>query len=1152
VCGASNEEASKFCSNCGTPLVRVCPKCGSSNQPTANYCANCGNDLTESAGEPQPAYAPVSDPGERRFVSAMFADLVGFTPFTESRDPEEVRAMLTRYFEKAHQIVEGFGGEVDKFIGDAVTAFWGAKVAREDDAERAVRAALELVDAVSELGQEIGVPGLALRAGVLSGHTSVGTGGNETGLVVGDIVNTAARLQSIAEPGTVYVGDSTKDLSAASIRYEHAGEHELKGKSEPVTAWHALDVVAARGGRGRSEGLEPPFVGREFELRLLKDQLHATAHEGRARLVSMVGEGGIGKSRLAWELQKYIDGLAETFFWHQGRSPAYGDGVTFWALGEMVRQRARIAETDSPGKARTRLQTSIADYVGDAESSQWIAPRLAGLLGLGDMPDGGRADLFAALRSFFQHIAERGPVVLVFEDTHWADEGLLDFIVELVERSPNHPILVVTLGRPALLDRHQDWGTVRRGFTSAHLGPLADIDMRALVEGMTPGIEEATVDLVVHAAAGVPLYAVEYVRTLVSSGDLAREGDRFRQVAAVDSLSLPDSLHAVVAARIDRLDAVDRSVIQDASVLGQSFPLDALEMLSGMSAPELAPVLARLVRNEILLLDDDPRSPERGYYQFVQSVIREVTYGRLARPERKRRHVAVARHFEAADLAEFAAVIASHYMSALDTGPDEELAAAARTSMLAAAQRASDLYSHTQALALVEQALKIPGDEAERVGLWELGSLAASMIRNDEVGIGMARELFEWQQEHGDQTTIEQSARVLGHSLISADRPVEAVAVMAPHFVPGRANEAQMMILGAELARAHMLTGESQLSADVARDTLMAAEAAGNTEVVVETLNTRGTALAQLRRTYEARALLGAAIDLAAEVGSPWAEARALNNYLVIDASNGCLASARILDRFFEIAERLGAVDFIIRSTTRRLVPVRVAGRFQEALDGLTAVEIDRESWWGISVAADVGMLKWVLSADSTHLEAALTTLDGAPEGHEPQFDKWIRSQRASVLFLQGKSSQAYEMALSSGGVGRLDESDSWVIPIWVALRLNDASLLTDPWGEELPMTGRRFEYIRTMAAAAEAALGNRADEAVALADRAYALCEAADGVLPAMILRSIMGEVMPNNDDARASARLAFDWFTEHEAAGYLALFADLWETMSGSAEVG
>ena len=294
-------------------------------------------------------------------------------------------------------------------------------------------------------------------------------------MVAGDLVNTASRFQSAAPPGAVLVGDATHRAASRAITFEPFGELELKGKRQPAAAWRALRVVAGRGGARRSEALEAPFVGRDDELRLLKDLFHTTTREARIRLVSIVGPAGIGKSRLAWEFEKYIDGLTEPVYWHQGRSPAFGDGVTFWALGEMVRSRAHIAESDAPPESREKLRAALDEYVPDDAERQWIEPRLMALLGLGDDAGGERGDsgeLFAAWRTFFERISAKGTVVLVFEDLQWADSGLFEFLAHLIQWSRAHPIMVVTLARPELLDRRSDWGGGQRNFSAIHLEPL--------------------------------------------------------------------------------------------------------------------------------------------------------------------------------------------------------------------------------------------------------------------------------------------------------------------------------------------------------------------------------------------------------------------------------------------------------------------------------------------------------------------------------------------------------------------------------------------------------------------------------------------------------------------------------------------------------
>jgi len=364
---------------------------------------------------------------------------------------------------------------------------------------------------VAALGEEVGHPELRLRAGVNTGATAVGPGGNEKGLVVGDLVNIASRLQSVADPGAVFVGATTHSVTSRAIDYESIGERTVKGKADAVQAWKAVRVAGMLGGRSDGDVRVPPFVGREREMRLLKDQLNAVESEGRARLVSIVGEAGIGKSRLAEEFKNHLDGFTTDVYWHQGRSPSYGDGVTFWALGEMIRRRAGILENEDPARARTRLRTCVTEFVPSEEDRRWIEPRLEGLLGLGEMPAGGRAELFSALRSFFQHIAARGTTVLVFEDLHWADAGLMDFIGELVERAARSPILVITLARTDLLDTYPTWGTQLRSSMAVRLAPLTDLEMSRMLTEYLPGLDGEVVAKLVERTAGMPLYAVEIV-----------------------------------------------------------------------------------------------------------------------------------------------------------------------------------------------------------------------------------------------------------------------------------------------------------------------------------------------------------------------------------------------------------------------------------------------------------------------------------------------------------------------------------------------------------------------------------------------------------------------------------------------------------------
>jgi class 3 adenylate cyclase/tetratricopeptide (TPR) repeat protein len=1143
-CGATNDASHKFCFDCGHALTAVCPVCGHENPPGHRFCSECGGRLGEPAVPATRASASPDEPGERRFVSVLFADLVGFTSFTESRDPEEVRAMLTRYFDRARETIERFGGEVEKFIGDAVAAFWGARHAAEDDAERAVRAALELTDAVKALGEELGVPDLAARVGVLSGETSVGSGADKKGMVVGDIVNTAARLQSLAQPGTVLVGDSTKGLTEASIRYESVGELEMKGKAERVTAWRAHAIVGQRGGRNRWETLEPPFVGRDEELRLLKDQLHATSRDRSARLVSIVGEAGIGKSRLAWELLKYLDGVSEVFRWHQGRSPAYGDGVTFWALAEMVRGRAGIAEADDPLKARTKLRTVVAEFVPSVEEQQWIEPRLAGLLGLDEMPSGDRNELFSALRTFFQRVATDETAVLLFEDLHWADSGQLDFIEELIEMSQGHPILVITLARPELLDRHPHWGTTQTRFLSVRLGPIADADMVSLIRGMAPGIPDDVVALIVGRAGGVPLYAVEYVRMLVNSGDLVLDGSTYRLDGELTDVALPDSLHAVVGARLDRLDAGQRGLLQDAAVLGQSFTIEGLKVLTGRSADDLEPHVRELSRRELLRHDSDPRSPERGQYQFVQSVIREVAYGRIAKSDRKDRHLRVAAFYEGEAPVEAAAVIASHYMSAYEAGPDDELATKARAALTNAAERALDLKSFAQTMSLIEQALAVPGTEAQQAALWEMAPTAASALFRHEDAIDYARKARDWYEEHGSPADRVRAANVLGTAYVDADLPVDAVEAMRPVFDTARAAEPEMMALGAELSRAEMRSFQNQESADVAVAVLKAAEASGNIEIAIEAMNTRGTVLAGLGRTFEAIALLREALRLAEQHVLPYATLRALNNLMVVESVNGVAGLRESGVRGYELAQRVRHGALLVRMANIYARGLAEAGAFGEAIAVIEAFDLGESVWAGF-FAVFLELNRWSLSGDPIHLELAREANRPGLESTEPQYRSGAVDNEVGLAWFEGDLERVLELApqVDPAQPAHGFRHDA----IAAAMLLGDPDLLRGAIDLIEPSVGMRYEVLRFAGATGLEALEGSPDRAASMFGELIARIAVVESERYAAEWKAIFAGVMPGRPEATQAAQEAFDWFTKKGARGYLDRFSDVWQSQLG-----
>ena len=934
-CGTENDAQRKFCTECATPFAAACPNCGTTNPPAAKFCGECASPLTGAARPADRAAAAVA---ERRLVSVLFADLVGFTPFAEERDAEDVRDTLTRYFDLASEVMTRYGGTVEKFIGDAVMAVWGTPVAHEDDAERAVRAALELVDAVRGLG-----PAIQARAGVLTGEAAVTLGATNQGMVAGDLVNTAARLQSVAPPGVVLVGEATQRAASRAIAFEEAGEQMLKGKASPVPAWRALRVVSERGGRNRSEALEAPFVGRDEEFRLLKDLFHATGREQRTRLVSVIGPAGIGKSRLAWEFQKYMDGLVDTVRWHHGRSPSYGEGITFWSLGEMVRGRCGLAETAEEATTRAKVAEVLAEHVPDPEERRWIEPALLVLLGFESGI--GSDQLFAAWRTFFERLSSSATVVLAFEDLHWADSGTLDFIDHLLEWSKGHPILVVTLARPELIEKRPNWGAGKRSFTSIYLEPLPDAAMRELLGGLVPGLPEPAIRAIVARAGGMPLYAVETVRMLLAEDRLREEAGVYVPVGDLTTLAVPETLTALIASRLDGLDPADRALIQDAAVLGQSFTLQGLSAVSGLDGAALEPRLRGLVRRELLTIEVDPRSPERGQYTFLQALIREVAYNTFAKKDRKTRHLAAARFFEQLGSDELAGALAGHYLAAhanaAEGAESEALAAQARIALKAAADRAVSLGAHGQAITFLEQALTVTSDPADEADLLErAGNSARTAARYDAAEVFLRRAV-EVHRARGDRLAAARATASLGWGLISGQRGKAAVELLEPasaEFADLFPDQAIVRLDGV-LAGAYSNNEEPRRAMEVAERVLEAAEHADLVAILATALLTKGEALSQLGRRREGIGVVRAGESLARDNGldETLMMALGIRGFLM-----GDLDAVGAMDAWREglaLARRVGNRVSVLRMTNNLGYTAFVAGDWDEALEHLDGQE---------------------------------------------------------------------------------------------------------------------------------------------------------------------------------------------------------------------
>ncbi len=1095
-CGENNAPERKFCGECGAPLARVCAACGATNVVGAKFCGECGAAIATPDLAParaSTAISPVASSStvvaEIRLVSVLFADLVGFTKLSESRDPEEVRDLLSRYFDVCRALIERYGGTVEKFIGDAVMAVWGAPAATEDDAERAVRTALEIVAAVAALGSEVGAPSLMARAGVTTGDAAVTLGAAGQGMVAGDLVNTASRVQSAAAPGTVLVSEATMRAAGPAIAFAARDALTLKGKAELVPVWEAERVVAQRRGVGRSHRAEPPFVGREEELRLLKELLHATTREQRVRLVSVTGFAGIGKSRLAWEFLKYIDGLAATIYWQQGRSPSYGEGVSFWALGEMVRMRAGITEGEAPSPARAKLSASVAEFISDPEERRWVDQALAYLLGLADPPGGDREELFSAWRTFFERIADHGPTVLVFEDLQWADPGLIDFIESIVEWSRTRPLFVLTLSRPELIQRRPTWGAGQRSFTALYLEPLAPPAMRALLRGFVAGLPEAIVEQVLERSEGVPLYAVETIRMLVDRGELVEHEGVLSVAGTLGPLDIPDTLHALIASRLDGVPPEERLLLQNASVIGQRFAVEALAAVSGREPVALAAPLRDLVRKELLVLVTDPRSPERGQYGFVQGLIREVAYGTLARPERRAKHVAAAAHFEELDDEELVGVVAAHYVEAqraTTEGPERDaLTARAREWLTSAARRALTLGSAEQALTYAEDALALTDDASARAALLDMAGDAASRTDAFDRSIAHYEAAAALHKSAGDIDAAGRSVARLTWALGDGLARVSDAISRAEHELAElgeSGSDRTRADLASTLASLQSASGASESALIWAETACKLAESIDDNELLSRAIGAKSAAMFRLGRHREALMLARGRVGLAESTGSLVEQAIAML-YTSIFAIDD--------DPHEGIQLQLDAADLARRAGHRSLETVNLLnaaegaiglGRWEEARLALDAVH-QREL--PASRQTQLELCEAVLAGWTGNTSLALERLATAFAAAETE-DMTARSNnylgRCQTHLATGDLEAAYDEATTS-----LDAEPSGInAPGALAVQMRAALWLGDPARARSArdamhaFRGRWLAANRLTADAGIAALEGRRDEAAA------------------------------------------------------------------------
>ena len=1087
-CGTDNPPTAKFCKGCGAALARTCPGCGASPPVDARFCNECGSALTavDLNGPPArgaPASAEDRPPGtvsERRFVTVLFVDLVGFTAISQSRDPEDVRELLSLYFEACSALVERYGGTVEKFIGDAVMAVWGTPIAQEDDAERAVRTALDIVDAVASLGTEVGVTGLAARAGVLTGEAAVTVGAKGQGMVAGDLVNTASRVQSAAESGTVLVGDSTRRATEAAIAYEDAGVHQVKGKDEPLQLYRALRVVAGVGGLMKSEGLEPPFVGRDRELKLVKELFHASAEAQRAQLVQVTGIAGIGKSRLVWEFFKYMDGLRSTYLWHRGRCLAYGEGVTYWALAEMVRGRAGILEGEERSSAWEKLRASLDEYVPDPEDRRFVEPRLAQLIGLEERASSDRQELFSAWRLFFERLTDKTPVVMVFEDMQWADPSLLEFIGQLLERSRNQPIFLMALARPETAAAAL--GATHRNAAFIHLEPLPSGEMRELLAGFAPGLPADLTDRILERAEGVPLYAVETVRMLLDRGLLVAEGPVYRPTSLIGPLEVPESLHALIAARLDGLAAQERRIVQTASVLGKSFTKRALAALAGPDGELLDGVLTALVAKEVLTIYADPRSSERGQYGFVQDLMRTVARETLSRHDRKRLHLEAASYLEVAwgdEEEEIVEVVASHLLEAWRL--DESAADApgvksrAKAMLTRAGDRAASLGALLEARGHFDQAASLSDSLLEQAELTDragqtalLASSAEDACRAFEHASAMYRKAGEERLASLCQSRLASAEYEMGELETALDRMIAAREAMT-----GEAPDESLAVVTAQLGRFLALMGRVQEALPVLEDALTLAEHLALQNVFAEALTSRAVALLFSGRIGEATVLLQRALEIALERDENRTTIRVYRNLLVAltsmdryqEALDVCVDGRALASRIGasgqELSFHIGMSDLLYR-----------LGRWDE---GLAVFEEVERAW--MEAPPDPNTRSELLDAvpvlvERGHLDDARRMLDDvAVVEHAAQADFRAAYQLYKAVLLRAEGELAEALGLAAGAAsGELGLTHSYTkaaltLGVDVALELGELGRAEELLGlVETALPGQVTPWLRAQA----------------------------------------------------------------------------------------
>jgi class 3 adenylate cyclase/tetratricopeptide (TPR) repeat protein len=730
----------------------ICAQCGKDNPARARFCLACGSPLAPSGTGRE----------VRKTVTVVFSDLVGSTPLGERLDPESLREVITRYYDRAAEVLARHGGTVAKFIGDAVMAVYGIPRLHEDDALRAVRGAAELGDALAELNGELeatwGVR-LALRTGVNTGEVVVGDAVYGQEIVVGDAVNVAARLEQAAGPGEVLIGEQTWRLVRDAAMVEPVAPLALKGKGDPVVAFRLLGVRPDILGHARH--LDAPMVGRSVELGLLDGALRTAVAKSACHLALVLGPAGVGKSRLVQEFLATAEGQGTVL---QGRCVEYGESLTYWPIAEVIRQ------------ASTAIgQVGLRDLLKGEEHAAFVAEGLAGMAGTAGQT-ASREEVPWAVRRLFEALARGRPLIVVVDDLHWAEPALLDLLEHVARFARDAPILIVGIARPELLDDRPDWGVGGPEVAAMMLEPLGEDECGRLIRNLLggAGVSTQTAGSIAKAAGGNPLFIEELIAELIDRRLLVRSDDRWEATADLAHVPIPASVSALLAARLDRLDAEERAVLERASVVGQVFDRQAVVALSpGPAQPAVGPCLAMLVRRQLIRAegaggaDGDAATAGPGGFRFRHLLIRDVTYEALPKRRRAELHERLADWLGRDDgevLPEHDEVAGHHFEQAYRyleqlgrVGPREvELAMRGATRLASGGRRAMSRDDPPAAVNLLARALDLlPTGDPERLGsLLDLGDALA--------------EAGEWRRAHAVLAEAVDGAQLAGDRLLSA------------------------------------------------------------------------------------------------------------------------------------------------------------------------------------------------------------------------------------------------------------------------------------------------------------------------------------------------------------------------------------------------